>query len=326
MSFKRQIELRDEENSKKGILRMIQVKDLTKQYGKRTAVDHISFEINDGEVVGFLGPNGAGKTTTMNMVCGYISSTSGEVKINGHDILKEPLEAKKCIGYLPEHPPLYSDMEVFEYLSFVYELKKVKGNKKEHIEEIMEKIGLSHVKDRVIKNLSKGYQQRVGFAQALIGNPEVLILDEPTVGLDPNQIVEIRKLIEELGKSHTVILSSHILAEIRAVCQKVIIIREGKIVAMDETENLIKKASSGNNFQLKAKNITLEKILEIEAVEDASEFGGEFEIQLKNIPDALAILSKALSEKGAVILGLNQIESNLEQVFSQLTEGKEDEK
>lgn len=223
---------------------MIKVTDLTKKYGKITAVDNLSFEINDGEVVGFLGPNGAGKTTTMNMICGYISSTSGTVLIDGHDILKEPKEAKKCIGYLPEHPPLYTDMEVLEYLSFVYDLKRVKENKKTHLSEIMERVGLTDVKNRLIKNLSKGYQQRVGFAQALIGNPKVIILDEPTVGLDPNQIIEIRKLIEDLGKEHTVILSSHILAEIGAVCSKIIIINKGKIVTVDETNSLVLKTES----------------------------------------------------------------------------------
>lgn len=223
---------------------MILVTGLTKKYGKITAVDNLSFEINDGEVVGFLGPNGAGKTTTMNMICGYISSTDGTVLIDGHDILKEPKEAKKCIGYLPEHPPLYTDMEVLEYLSFVYDLKRVKDNKKVHLNEIMDRVGLTDVKNRLIKNLSKGYQQRVGFAQALVGNPKVLILDEPTVGLDPNQIIEIRKLIEDLGKEHTVILSSHILAEIGAVCSKIIIINKGKIVAVDETNSLLLKTDS----------------------------------------------------------------------------------
>ncbi len=232
---------------------MIKVTDLTKKYGKITAVDNLSFEIADGEIVGFLGPNGAGKSTTMNMVCGYISSTSGTVLIDGFDILKEPKQAKKCIGYLPEHPPLYPDMEVLEYLGFVYDLKKVKDDKKAHLEAIMEKVGLKDVSTRVIKNLSKGYQQRVGFAQALVGNPKVLILDEPTVGLDPNQIVEIRKLIEDLGKEHTVILSSHILAEIGAVCSKIIIINKGKIVAMDETESLLKKTESDSLEQAFAK-------------------------------------------------------------------------
>lgn len=307
---------------------MIQVKDLTKQYGKITAVNHISFEIEDGEVVGFLGPNGAGKTTTMNMICGYISSTSGTVLIDSHDILKEPIEAKKSIGYLPEHPPLYSDMEVFEYLSFVFELKKVKGNKKDHIGEIMEKTGLTHVKDRVIKNLSKGYQQRVGFAQALIGNPKVLILDEPTVGLDPNQIVEIRKLIEELGKEHTVILSSHILAEISAVCKKIIIIKGGEIIAMDETEALIKKAGSSRDYSLLATGVALDDILSFDCVASAKEVSAEsdeksFEIELSEAEDSLKNLSKALSEKGAIILSLKKKENNLEQVFAQLTQKEE---
>jgi len=309
---------------------MIQVTDLTKQYGKITAVNHISFEIQDGEIVGFLGPNGAGKSTTMNMICGYISSTSGTVLIDGYDILKEPLKAKKCIGYLPEHPPLYSDMEVYEYLTFVYELKKAKGNKKEHIADVMEKVGLTHVKDRVIKNLSKGYQQRVGFAQALIGNPKVLILDEPTVGLDPNQIVEIRKLIEELGKEHTVILSSHILAEISAVCKKIIIIKDGEIIAMDETEALIRKAGSQRNYILKVANADINMISELSCVENAEKLesdadGDTFEIVLSEQEDALKTLSKSLAEKGAIILNLKKQENSLEQVFSQLTAKEENE-
>lgn len=311
---------------------MIQVTDLTKQYGKITAVDHISFTIDDGEVVGFLGPNGAGKTTTMNMICGYISSTSGEVLIGGHDILKEPMEAKKCIGYLPEHPPLYTDMEVLEYLSFVYDLKKVKDNKKEHIRRIMDKVGLTDVQNRVIRNLSKGYQQRVGFAQALIGNPKVLILDEPTVGLDPNQIVEIRKLIEELGRQHTVILSSHILAEISAVCSKIIIIKKGSIVAMDETSALLQKAERSNMYTLKIIAEQADVLLQsADAVcdakfEDSAQDGAEiYTVTLSDEKDALKSLSAYLAQNGAVILELKKKAStSLEQIFAELTAVKED--
>ena len=308
---------------------MIKVTNLTKEYGKITAVNHISFEIADGEIVGFLGPNGAGKTTTMNMICGYISSTDGTVLIDGHDILKEPIEAKKCIGYLPEHPPLYSDMEVYEYLSFVYELKKVKLDKKEHITSIMEKVGLTNVSGRVIKNLSKGYQQRVGFAQALIGNPKLLILDEPTVGLDPNQIVEIRKLIEELGKEHTVILSSHILAEISAVCNKIIIIKKGEIIAMEETEALISKVGKSNSYTLQAVGIENDEMLsgipyitEITKTK-CDEQSKTYVISLNDEPEALLNLSKALQEKGIVILSLQKNSDNLEQVFAQLTTKEE---
>lgn len=313
---------------------MIQVTDLTKQYGKITAVDHINFTIDDGEVVGFLGPNGAGKTTTMNMICGYISSTSGEVLIDGHDILKEPMEAKKCIGYLPEHPPLYTDMEVLEYLSFVYDLKKVKDNKKEHIGRIMDKVGLTDVQNRVIRNLSKGYQQRVGFAQALIGNPKVLILDEPTVGLDPNQIVEIRKLIEELGRQHTVILSSHILAEISAVCSKIIIIKKGSIVAMDETSALLQKAERSNMYTLKIiaehADVLLQNADSVRDAkfEDSAQDGAEiYTVTLSEGKDALKSLSAYLAQNGAVILELKKKAStSLEQVFAELTAVKEDER
>ena len=219
---------------------MIEVRNLTKQYGSKKAVDNISFTVNDGEILGFLGPNGAGKSTTMNMLTGYISSTSGEALINGINILDEPMKAKKEIGYLPELPPLYLDMTVKEYLSFVYDLKKCKIPKQAHLEEICKLVKISDVYNRVIKHLSKGYKQRVGMAQALIGNPKILILDEPTVGLDPKQILDIRNLIKRLGKKHTVILSSHILSEIQAVCDRIVIINQGVIAADDTTENLTK--------------------------------------------------------------------------------------
>lgn len=210
---------------------MIEVKNLSKSYGDKKAVDSISFCVNKGEVLGLLGPNGAGKSTTMNMITGYISMSGGSVTVNGTDVLECPLEAKKMIGYLPEQPPLYQEMTVWEYLSFVYDLKKVKLNipKGEHIEDVMKTVSISDVKKRKIKNLSKGYKQRVGFAQALIGKPEVLILDEPTVGLDPNQIMEIRDVIRSLRNEHTIIFSTHILSEVCAVCDRVIVINEGTI-------------------------------------------------------------------------------------------------
>ncbi|MGN1317905.1 MAG: ABC transporter ATP-binding protein [Lachnospirales bacterium] len=218
---------------------MIEVNNLTKKFGLHTAVNNISFNINKGEVVGFLGPNGAGKTTTMNMMTGYISSTEGSVKINGYDILEEPEKAKQNLGYLPDTPPLYADMTVNEYLDFVCRLKKVKKSEiKSMILEILKTTGLSEVSKRLVGNLSKGYRQRVGLAQALIGNPEVLILDEPTVGLDPKQIIEMRSLIKSLGKEHTVILSSHILSEVNQICDRVIIINNGEIVADDTTKNI----------------------------------------------------------------------------------------
>ena len=220
---------------------MIELKNVTKKFGLNTAVNNISVKFDDGEIIGFLGPNGAGKSTTMNMMTGYISTTSGTIEINGFDILKDADKAKKLIGYLPENPPLYMDMTVMEYLKFVFELKGVKLDKKKHIEEIMDLVKIVNVKDRIIKNLSKGYKQRVGIAQALIGNPEVLILDEPTVGLDPNQIQEIRALIRNLGKNRTVIISSHILSEITSVCSKVLIINHGKLVIYDTIQNINEK-------------------------------------------------------------------------------------
>ena len=220
---------------------MIEVKNLKKRYGNKLAVNDVSFTVENGEILGFLGPNGAGKSTTMNIITGYLSSTEGSVTIDGCEILEDPIGAKSKIGYLPEFPPLYPDMTVIKYLEFMYDLKKVKLPKKAHIAEVCDLVKITHVKDRVIKNLSKGYKQRVGLAQALLGNPELLILDEPTVGLDPKQIIEIRNLIKSLGKKHTVILSSHVLPEVQATCDRVIVINKGSIVADDTPENLSKK-------------------------------------------------------------------------------------
>lgn len=218
---------------------MIEIENLTKRYGDKLAVDNISFKVKKGSIVGFLGRNGAGKSTTMNIITGYISATSGTARINGYDILKNPREVKKCIGYLPEKPPIYQEMTVEEYLKFVCAIKDVKASStKSHIDEIAQLVKLTDVMKRRIGNLSKGYQQRVGMGQALVGNPEVLILDEPTVGLDPKQIIEIRRMIKSLGKKHTIILSSHILPEVADVCEQVVIINEGKIVAQDTLANL----------------------------------------------------------------------------------------
>ena len=228
---------------------MIEVKNLVKRYGSHCAVNNISFQAEEGEILGFLGPNGAGKSTTMNILTGYLSATDGTVRINGHDILEEPNDAKANIGYLPEMPPLYPDMTVREYLDFIYDLKKCALPQVKHITEICRVMKIEDVYGRLIKNLSKGYKQRVGMAQALIGNPPVLILDEPTVGLDPNQIIEIRSLIKSLGKHHTVILSSHILTEIEAVCDRIIILNEGKIVADDTAENLSAKFSKERRLE-----------------------------------------------------------------------------
>ena len=233
---------------------MIEINNLVKRYGDIKAVNGISFTVNDGEVLGFLGPNGAGKSTTMNIITGYLSSTSGTVKVNGHDILEEPEEAKKCIGYLPEQPPLYFDMTVLEYLNFICDLKKVpKKERKEQLASILSMVKLVDMADRLIGNLSKGYKQRVGIAQALVGNPDILILDEPTVGLDPNQILEIRKLIRKLADKHTVIPSSHILSEIQAVCDRVVIINQGKVAAIDTITDLSSKLSGSTKLSLSFK-------------------------------------------------------------------------
>ena len=233
---------------------MIEVKNLVKKYGSHLAVDHLNFTVDTGQIYGFLGPNGAGKSTTMNIMTGYLGATEGEVLINGHNILEEPEAAKKCIGYLPEMPPLYTDMKVNEYLRFVAELKKIpKKERQEQIEKVMLMVKIMDVQDRLIKNLSKGYKQRVGLAQAVLGFPEIIILDEPTVGLDPKQIIEIRELIRKLAKKHTVILSSHILAEVREVCDYIMIISGGKLVASDTTENLENMMSGKGQIEVEAK-------------------------------------------------------------------------
>lgn len=230
---------------------MIEIKNLVKRYGTNLAVDNISFTVNDGEIVGFLGPNGAGKSTTMNILTGYLSATDGQCLIGGVDILERPIEAKKKIGYLPELPPVYPEMTVREYLGFVYDLKKCTLNKKKHLDEICDVVGITHVQHRLIGNLSKGYRQRVGFAQALVGNPEVLIFDEPTVGLDPVQIIEIRNLIKSLGKKHTVILSTHILSEVQAVCDRIVVINKGKLVANATAEELDRLSGVSSKSKLK---------------------------------------------------------------------------
>lgn len=217
---------------------MVEVKNLVKNYGNVSAVKGISFTTEKGEILGFLGPNGAGKSTTMNIITGYLSATEGTVTIDGYDILDDPMEARARIGYLPELPPLYLDMTVEKYLEFIYELKKVKLPKNEHLTEIMDVVKISDIRDRIIRNLSKGYKQRVGFAQALIGNPPVLILDEPTVGLDPRQIIEMRSLIKSLGKKHTVIFSSHVLSEVSAICDRIVVISNGEVTADAKTEEL----------------------------------------------------------------------------------------
>lgn len=309
---------------------MIEITALTKRYSKNLALDNISFSIAKGEIVGFLGPNGAGKSTTMNIITGYLSSTSGSVMVDGFDILDNPNEVKKRVGYLPEIPPLYVDMTVQEYLDFVFDLKKIKGiNKQEHIAEIVEKVGIENVYKRRISHLSKGYRQRVGLAQALLGNPEVLILDEPTVGLDPKQIIEIRNVIKELGKEHTVILSSHILSEISAVCERVIIIKNGRIVAEDTPENLSKQFG-GSMIELKIGTDASSAVAVIEAIDEVesvvvkedseNECMVEVSTTLKDNTEFSKALFFKLAENGMPILMQNTVRASLEDVFIELTE------
>ena len=245
---------------------MIEVKDLVKRYSKNTAVDHLNFHVQKGQIYGFLGPNGAGKSTTMNMMTGYLAPTEGQILINGHDVAEEPMEARKSIGYLPEIPPLYPDMTVLEYLRFAAELKQVPKNmRSEEVKRVMEETRIKDMENRLIRHLSKGYKQRVGLAQALLGDPEVLILDEPMVGLDPKQIIEIRELIRGLGKKHTVILSSHILSEITSVCDHVLIISHGKLVASDTPENLgsYSKHTDVMELQVRGSKAACEQAMEL---------------------------------------------------------------
>ncbi len=309
---------------------MIEVNHLTKRYGNHCAVDDISFTVEDGCIYGLLGPNGAGKSTTMNMVTGYISPTVGTVKIDGHDILEEPREAKSCIGYLPEQPPLYTDMTVREYLLFVAELKGVrkKADRAENVERAMSRTALQDMADRLIRNLSKGYRQRVGIAGALLGSPKLIILDEPTVGLDPAQMIEIRSLIHDLGKSHTVILSSHILSEVQAVCDQVLIIANGKLVAQGTPEELAGKLAARGVISATAMG-TREAVLAAAAtvtglsnVQVTAEKGNEvsFTAASASGTDLRAALSAALAASGCPVLSLSNQTMSLEDVFLQLTE------
>lgn len=309
---------------------MIEVKNLVKRYGDHLAVDGLSFTIEPGKIYGFLGPNGAGKSTTMNVMTGYIASTEGEVLINGHNILEEPEKAKKCIGYLPEQPPLYFDMTVMEYLKFAAELKKIpKSDRKKMIEEVMDLVKITDVQDRLIKNLSKGYKQRIGLAQAVMGYPEVIILDEPTVGLDPKQIIEIRDLIKKLGDKHTVILSSHILSEVSAVCDYVMIIAHGKLVASDTTENLSKLTLGSNELELTVKSTkeqaekVLKTISEIEEMSfEKSEEEGAVDIKVKTSEktDIREELFYRLAESKCPLLKLEFNRLSLEDIFLELTD------
>ena len=312
---------------------MIEVENLTKKYGSHVAVDNLSFRVERGMIYGFLGPNGAGKSTTMNMMTGYIAATSGTVKINGYDILKNPEQAKKSIGYLPELPPVYPDMTVYEYLRFVAELKKVKKNERQvQIEDVMKQTQIEDVKGRLIKNLSKGSKQRVGLAQAIIGYPEVIILDEPTVGLDPKQIIEIRELIRELAKKHTIILSSHILSEVSAVCDHIMIISKGKLVASDTPEGLMTLLKGGRQMKLSVlgEQSKVEELLRsMESVKDFSmqppraEGMVSVNIRTEDTEDIRVELFHRLAAADMPIMELSLSEKSLEDVFLELT-GEED--
>lgn len=314
---------------------MIEVRNLVKKYGNHLAVDHLNFTVESGQIYGFLGPNGAGKSTTMNIMTGYLGATEGEVLINGHNILDEPEAAKHFIGYLPEMPPLYVDMKVREYLTFVAELKKIpKAEREEQIDKVIHMVQLGDVEERLIRNLSKGYKQRVGLAQAILGFPEIIILDEPTVGLDPKQIIEIRQLIRELAKGHTVILSSHILAEIQEVCDYIMIISKGHLVASDTPENLEKALSNQRQTELVAKGEMekvqqilegLEGIQKVEVTEGKEE--GTTRVTFTSNPgtDSKEELFYAFAEAKCPLLQIVDSQTSLEDVFLELTKGNENQ-
>lgn len=309
---------------------MIEVRNLVKKYGNHVAVDHLNFTVEKGKIYGFLGPNGAGKSTTMNMITGYIASTEGDILIDGHNILEEPEEAKKRIGYLPEIPPLYQDMTVREYLEFAAELKAIpREKKKSNIEEVMSTTKIEDVKNRLIKNLSKGYKQRVGLAQALLGYPEIIILDEPTVGLDPKQIIEIRDLIKGLGRKHTVILSSHILSEVSAVCDHVLIIDKGRLVASDSPENLSKLIAGDNSLELTIKGREEDIRKAFDMVENVQEViyhdslvkgACDVTVKVSGEQDIRENIFFALAEMKCPILKMQSGNMSLEEVFLKLTD------
>ena len=310
---------------------MVKIEHLVKSYGQNFALDDVSFTVEKGEVVGLLGPNGAGKSTTMNILTGFLSSNSGKAEINGIDILEHPQEAKKLVGYLPEQPPLYLEMTVEEYLNFVYDLKKCTFNRKKHLREICEVVRITDVYKRVIRNLSKGYRQRVGIAQALIGNPEVIIFDEPTVGVDPKQVIEIRNLIRTLGKEHTVIVSTHILSEVQATCNRIIIINRGKIIANEKTEEITKTLEDVRRFKIKVSgpqtevlNLLRDRqgITYVEALPERE--GDAYAYLCESAPntDMRKSIFYALAEKGWPIMGLEPIGMSLEDVFIKLIDKK----
>ena len=309
---------------------MIEVRNLTKRYGSNVALDDISFSVEEGTVLGFLGPNGAGKSTTMNIITGYLSASDGSVTVDGLDTLDHPNEVKRKIGYLPEQPPLYQDMTVKEYLNFMYELKKVTLPKKKHIGEICSLVKIENVYGRLIANLSKGYRQRVGIAQALLGNPPVLILDEPTVGLDPKQIIEIRNLVQNLGRSHTVILSSHILPEVQAVCERVVVINNGRLVADGTPDNLSQEMTgnhklivrmAGREQEIRSGLLGLSRVKEVASLGSKEPGAFDFSVEAEPGVDLRRDLFALASRSGWPILGLKNNDLTLEDVFLRLTGG-----
>jgi len=314
---------------------VIEVKNITKKYGSTTAVDNISFQIQEGEIVGLLGPNGAGKSTTMNMITGYIEPTEGQIIIEGYDISKKPKKAKEQIGYMPEGVPLYSELTVKEFVNYMAELKKVnKKERKEKVSKIIEQTGLKNVENKLIRNLSRGYKQRVSMAGSLVGEPKVLILDEPTVGLDPKQITEIRQLIKELGKEHTVILSSHILSEISQICSKVIIINKGKIVAIDTPENLEKKVNNNNNIYVTVEDTEnkmetikekIPEIPEIKLIKENEDKTKQYVIKAENDKDLRKMIFKEFAKENITIFEMKQADTTLEDAFMKLIEGGENQ-
>ena len=313
---------------------MIEVKNITKKYGNFVAVDDVSFEVKDNEIVGFLGPNGAGKSTTMNMITGYIEPTKGKIIINGYDISKSPKKAKKQIGYMPESVPLYNDLTVKEFITYMADLRRVKKDKKEKVEKIMEQTGLTKVKNKLIKNISRGYKQRVSLAGTLIGDPDVLILDEPTVGLDPKQITEIRALIKKLGKKHTVILSSHLLSEVSQICEKVIIINNGKIIAVDTPENLENKTKSDNDIlvtvedndnKMKTIKDKIKGIKNIKKIRDNEDGTIQYIISAEKETDIRKSVFEVFQKENITIFELKKMENTLEDAFLQIINAKDDE-
>ncbi len=311
---------------------MIKIENLVKRYGDKCAVNDISFSVEEGEIVGFLGPNGAGKSTTMNILTGYLSSTEGTVEIDGIDVLADPIEAKKKIGFLPELPPLYTDMTVKDYLNFVYELKSCTLHREKHIAEVMEVVKITDVSHRLIRNLSKGYRQRVGIAQALIGNPKVIIFDEPTIGLDPKQIIEIRNLIKTLGKNHTVILSTHILPEVQAVCDRIVIIDKGRLVANEKTEEITNAIVGNRRFTAKIcgpRHEVLNAIKGTQGISYAEVIGEQdldsvtYMIESQPGVDIRKPLFYLLSRNNWPLIGLETMGASLEDIFISLVDKQE---